>query len=264
MNNRPKISIITVCYNAEKDIEKTILSVINQTYDKVEYIVVDGGSCDKTMTIINRYAYKIDKIVSEPDNGIYDAMNKGIKLASGKWLNFMNAGDTFVNNLVIDEVVSCIDDDDIITGIAVTPKYNWMPFAKGDLSLFKLYHYGISHQASFIKRALFEKMLFDDKYKIASDCKFFLYQLIFNHVTYNPIYVKICYFDNSGISSNHENAYKELDEIFEEFLPKEALIDYKYFGRLSNPFIIKMLPIFNSRVMNVIRNFLRKIKYCCR
>ena len=82
MNNHPKISVVTVCYNAEKDIEKTILSVINQTYDNVEYIVIDGCSDDETMHIIDRYADKIDKMVCEPDNGIFDAMSKGLDCVS--------------------------------------------------------------------------------------------------------------------------------------------------------------------------------------
>lgn len=104
--NDNKITVITVCYNAVKEIEKTILSVINQTYDKIEYIIVDGGSKDGTIDIIKKYESHIKIWVSEPDNGIYDAMNKGVRMASGKWINMMNAGDYFKDNNVLSEVFS--------------------------------------------------------------------------------------------------------------------------------------------------------------
>lgn len=101
-SNQPKISIITVVFNGEKYLEETIQSVINQTYDNVEYIIIDGGSTDGTVDIIKKYESQIHYWVSEKDKGIYDAMNKGIKVASGAWLNFMNAGDTFIDNSIID------------------------------------------------------------------------------------------------------------------------------------------------------------------
>jgi glycosyltransferase involved in cell wall biosynthesis len=98
------ISIVTVTYNSVHNIEETILSVINQTYQNIEYIIIDGGSVDGTMNIVKKYKNSIDYIVSEKDNGIYDAMNKGIKLASGKWINFLNSGDTFNNKKVIESI----------------------------------------------------------------------------------------------------------------------------------------------------------------
>lgn len=96
---KPLIAVITVVFNGEQYLEETILSVIGQTYDNVEYIIIDGGSTDGTLDIIHKYEHAIDYWVSEKDEGIYDAMNKGMVLASGQWINFMNAGDSFVSDI---------------------------------------------------------------------------------------------------------------------------------------------------------------------
>jgi Glycosyltransferases involved in cell wall biogenesis len=97
MNNRPdpRFSIITVTYNAEKVIEKTIQSIVGQTYKNYEYIIIDGASKDSTLAIIDKYRDNVNKLISEPDKGLYDAMNKGIAAASGDYLCFLNAGDIF-------------------------------------------------------------------------------------------------------------------------------------------------------------------------
>lgn len=108
MNKLPLITIITVTYNSVNTLEKTINSVINQTYPNIEYIIVDGNSNDGTIDIIKKYCNKISRWISEPDNGVYDAMNKGIKLAKGEWLNFMNSGDTFASNQVLEKVFNQI------------------------------------------------------------------------------------------------------------------------------------------------------------
>ena len=101
LKNIPLISIITITYNEEKYLEKTIQSVINQNYKNFEYIVIDGNSTDNTVNIIKKYKNNIDCYINEKDSGIYDAMNKGINKANGRWINFMNGGDTFANNSVL-------------------------------------------------------------------------------------------------------------------------------------------------------------------
>ena len=100
------ISVITVCYNCKDDLELTINSVLSQTYNKIEFIVVDGGSKDGTKDVLEKYRDRIDVCISEPDNGIYDAMNKGIAYSSGEWLIFMNAGDRFCDVDVLEKVFS--------------------------------------------------------------------------------------------------------------------------------------------------------------
>ena len=96
-----KISVITVCWNCVGEIEKTLTSVVAQTYSNMEYIVVDGASKDGTLEIINKYKNHISVLISEPDSGLYNAMNKGVKAATGQWCIFMNAGDMFASNNVL-------------------------------------------------------------------------------------------------------------------------------------------------------------------
>lgn len=107
---KPTISVITICYNAEKEIESTMISVLEQSFKDIEYIIVDGASKDGTMNkvrqILTRYPNSNVQITSEPDKGIYDAMNKGIKKASGEWVILMNSGDTFLDNKVLENVFS--------------------------------------------------------------------------------------------------------------------------------------------------------------
>ena len=109
MNKKPLISIITVVYNDIENIEETILSVLSQTYDNIEFIVIDGASNDGTVDVIKKYDKKIDYWISEKDGGIFDAMNKGIKLSKGDYINFMNSGDFFTSPDLVNEVAKNLD-----------------------------------------------------------------------------------------------------------------------------------------------------------
>ena len=127
VKNKPVISIVTVVRNCENTIEDTIINLINQEYPNIEYIVIDGGSTDGTLKKIRKYEKSIDYWISEPDGGIYDAMNKGIDLATGEWVNFMNAGDYFFNNSTINLIVSEIrkQNFDIIYGDFIVAHQNF-------------------------------------------------------------------------------------------------------------------------------------------
>lgn len=170
----PKITVVTVCYNAVDTIEKTMLSVINQTYPNIEYIIIDGASTDGTVDIIQKYRDKIAYFLSEPDKGIYDAMNKGIKAATGEWINFMNAGDSFHNSYVTYEFVKIADEKyDIIYGsiIKMLPdihyQYDPYPLEMMDKCMI------LPHQGTFIKAEFHKIHLFDVSYKSSGDYHFF-------------------------------------------------------------------------------------------
>lgn len=159
-----KISIITIAYNNEKDIRPTLESVINQTYNNIEYIVVDGKSSDKTLDIINEYSSSITKIISEPDKGIYDAINKGIQNATGNVVGLIHAGDRLYDNNVINDIASFFKNNDIdaIYGQSVIVNANDRPIRVNKSPSFKkaLFRRGWmpSHQSIYIKRELFDEL----------------------------------------------------------------------------------------------------------
>ncbi len=170
-----KISIVTVCFNASKVLEQTIQSVINQKYQNIEYIVIDGNSTDGTVEIIKKYSDKIDYWVSEPDNGIYDAMNKGVNVATGTWVNFMNAGDVFFDENVIYSIFNSDikEDCQIIYGKTIV-KCPWGKYIVTPNSVNKLDRtMPFCHQSTFTRRILLEEFKFDTRLNIASDFNFF-------------------------------------------------------------------------------------------
>ena len=183
----PLISVITVCLNSEKYLEETIKSVINQTYNNIEYIIIDGGSIDNTLDIIQKYENKIDYWISESDDGIYDAMNKGIILARGKWLNFMNAGDIFYENNTIERIFLGKNYDvDFFYGdckIVYNPKFSRIQQAGVINNLWKGMIF--SHQSLFTRSHVFEKYKFNINNKIGADYEFIYNCYINKHKFYN-------------------------------------------------------------------------------
>lgn len=212
-----KFSIITVNFNDKDGLEKTISSVIEQDFDNFEFIVIDGGSNDGSKALLEEYTTKINFWVSEPDNGIYHAMNKGIRKAEGEYLLFLNAGDRLHKLDTLSKAVSLIDKHiDIYYGDIIYEETNGskktVQFPEQlDFSYF--YNFNISHQASFIKRTLFNKVgLYNESYKIVSDWEFFIVAIFLYNATYQHLSLIIADYDGSGISSNTENhpeMYKE-------------------------------------------------------
>lgn len=206
----PLITIITVAYNAVKDIENTILSVLNQTYPNIEYIIIDGGSTDGTLDIIKKYEGKISYWVSEPDKGIYDAMNKGTLKASGEWLNFMNAGDTFYDEKVLEKVFKDNDwsDTDVIYGDVVYVYPDKEEIRK--TTSLKRIKVGIPfcHQCVFVKTKLQQQYLFNTNYKICADYDFF-YTLYKKGFSFKYKELIIAKYLAGGLSSNVISLYLE-------------------------------------------------------
>lgn len=174
--DKPLITVITVVYNGEKYIEETIQSVINQTYDNVEYIIIDGGSTDGTLDIIRKYENAIDYWVSEKDRGIYDAMNKGISCATGEWVALINSGDYYALNALktIVEIVNKNPTCKIIFG-ACTYIYPNSEVIHKHTPINTPYAF-MSHPSTFTKKSVHDFFgLYDIRYKVFADALFFLH-----------------------------------------------------------------------------------------
>ncbi|WP_461788844.1 glycosyltransferase family 2 protein [Pedobacter sp.] len=170
----PKLSVITIVYNNAKDIERTMLSVLNQTYGNIEYIVIDGASTDGTLAIIKKHEDRLAKLVSEKDSGIYDAMNKGLALATGDYVLFMNSGDEIYDPATVERVFATAPNADIYYGETEMYDENWKSLGRRrhqapETFTWRSFKYGmsISHQAIYIRRSLTEP--YNLTYKYSAD-----------------------------------------------------------------------------------------------
>jgi len=236
--DQPLITIITVTYNAENVLEETIQSVLSQNYSNIEYIIIDGGSTDGTLKIIKHYEKEINKWITQDDHGTYDAMNKGVKLSSGKYVNFMNAGDTFVNQSVISTFIKQIESDyDLYYGGANMHITNNEYYKAGNTDFYNTVP--ICHQAIFTKRNLLINNPFDLKYKIASDYDF-LFKLYNEGIKFKNLDIPICNFDGSGVSTENK--------LFTNIEALHVLSNYASVDEvLKSHLYISMLQSFNTR-----------------
>ena len=202
MNNNPKVSIITVVLNGEKTIEQTILSVINQTYKNIEYIIIDGDSSDGTMDIVQKYSKYISLIISERDAGLYDAMNKGINHATGDIIGIINSDDWYEQDAV-EKIVQkmMLEDAELIHGDVRRIKEDGKSYISKPSNLREIVIYmPIYHPTVFIKRNIYTmKGGFDTQYEIAADYELLL-RLYYKNVEYTYIPEVIANFRENGIS----------------------------------------------------------------
>ena len=211
-----KLSIITVNLNNRDGLKRTIDSVISQTFSDYEWILIDGGSTDGSRELIEQYSDHFAYWCSEPDKGIYNAMNKGITHAKGDWLQFINSGDYYYSSDTITKVFSIPLDSDIVYGDAM---YFWdeiksiSKYTK-KMSFYDLVTSGINHQASFFRSFIFENHHYDETYKIYADWALDM-KLFFDDYSFQHIDQIIVYFDGNGISSSNSHDL-ELEKICQE------------------------------------------------
>jgi len=253
-----KISVVTVCRNSEQTIERTLQSVACQTCDDFEYIVIDGVSTDRTLEIIEKYKSHISKFVSEPDKGIYDAMNKGAKMAEGEYVVFLNADDVFIHENVLSLVVEKMKNKkaDLYYGDLVFLEKNTGKInnRKQD-NVNNIYLCGgmLFHPAIFASKKIFEKIgYFDTNYRIAADYDWILNVVAKNKVTCEYLGMPITMFsDGDGASSNEKNRQKHKNERDE--------IQHKYFSSLFINIANLWYKSFRSTLyMPIIKQLLRK------
>jgi glycosyltransferase involved in cell wall biosynthesis len=232
-----KLSIITVNLNNKAGLKNTILSVINQTFRNFEFIVIDGDSKDGSTEIIKEYASNITYWVSEPDKGIYNAMNKGIMKASGEYCLFLNSGDWLIDSDVLEKASSFFKSSyDILIGNLFFCDHKkkelktWKDDITPDLSYF--IHSTLPHPSTFIKTSLFKEIgMYNEDYKIASDYDFFFKALVIHKKKYVRLTIDISVFNLDGISSQskmHNTGTIEREKTLKHYFPDpvfHALID---------------------------------------
>jgi len=239
------ITIITINYNNKEGLENTIKSVITQKNSDYEYIIIDGGSTDGSVEVIKQYEDKITYWVSEPDNGIYNAMNKGVAQAQGEYLNFMNSGDCFYNKNVLAQIQPFLDKD-IVSGKNYYEN-GIHGFTKKEISLLDLFKGTLPHQATFIKKELLETYPFDETLKIVSDWKFFIESLIFGNATFKNIDTIVCLYDGNGISATQiEQMYSEREIVYKQLFPNRIIKDYKKWEKHDSPLSVLLTEFDNS------------------
>lgn len=222
-----KLSIITICYNDCNGLEKTARSIASQACQDFEWLVIDGGSQDRTVELIKSLDRQPDYWCSERDKGIYNAMNKGILHSHGEYLQFLNSGDTLVDSSIIADFHTLEWQHDIISGdILVDGSLDKARYTANEDELDYEYMalYTVLHPSTFIRKSLFDRCgLYDENYKIVSDWKFFLEALILHNCSYKRWKRFVADFNTGGISESEESVsklIKEREEILDNFLPR--------------------------------------------
>lgn len=269
-----KISVITVNYNDKDGLAKTIESVTSQTSMPYEFIVIDGGSTDGSKELIELNSGKFSHWISEKDKGVYNAMNKGLKVATGDFVIFMNGGDCFYDKNVLKDVQPELTADyDIYYGdnYKSKPGSSRKKTYPEKLNFSFFYSNSLNHQSTFIKRSLFDKYFYyNENYKIVSDWEFFIYTICYAQVPTKYLAKTIASYDFTGISSNPKFAHIsaiEKAEVFQKYFPA-FVEDYKDVNELNSKRYLQIQHIKNHKfawkflkaVISITLLFLPKVK----
>jgi len=261
----PKLSIITINFNNAAGLKKTLKSVFAQSFKEYEYIIIDGGSTDGSKQLMEKYQKKFVYAVSEKDNGIYNAMNKGIGKAQGEYLLFLNSGDYLVNNEVLSSVLAQSESNDIIYGILVVDNKGHIYYKEYPEQLYFSFFLKdtIPQPSSMIKRSLFHSIgLFNENLRSTSDWEFFLNAICKYNVTYKYIPIPFTVFNTDGISQQKENwhwIWKDKQDVLKKNYPAfmsdyEMIADYEL---LIREYQQRLRNIENSRFWKLRNHFLR-------
>lgn len=228
-----KVSVITVTYNDLPGLRRTVKSVLRQDYGNWEYIVVDGASNDGTRSYLETESRGQIKWISEPDGGIYEAMNKGTGMASGDYCIFINAGDCFVNSHVLSSILPYLDGSDLVTGNLVyvdeRGRVNGYVPSKGCFTFENLFQSAIPHQASFIRRDVLLAHPYDESLRLVSDWKFFLELRLTPTVTFRDADIDICFFRAGGATArNRELGARERQSVLSGYPEYKHIWDSPY------------------------------------
>lgn len=252
-----KISIITVCLNSRRTISDTINSVLAQTYPNIEYIIVDGASSDGTRELISSYGTKISKLISEPDQGIYDALNKGIRAATGDIIGILNSDDVFYNETVIEKIAEAFDDEKLEAVISdvqfVDPANTSKVIRYYSSRNFKPsgFRFGFmpAHPGFYAKRALFENFgYYKTDYTIAADYELEMRFLLTNHVRYKYLQIPVVSMRTGGISNKSIMSNYILNKEIGRACRENGLRTNFFF--IYSKYFIKIFQFFGNRKMN--------------
>lgn len=246
-----KYSIITVNYNNKDGLRQTIESVIHQTFRDFEFIVIDGGSTDGSADVLREYDQQISYWVSEKDSGIYNGMNKGIARAKGDYLNFMNSGDCFYDEHVLEKVNSYDTDADFIVGkdyhFDTERQLGHASIQPPRLTMMHFFVSTLDHQSSFIKRSLFDGSPYREDYRLVSDWIFFTEKIVKEEKQVRFIPDIVCRREEGGLSEQQrERNRKEINNYLHQLLPAGIYEDYATLSKLDKTSLYRLFDICNN------------------